>query len=49
MKISNHMNIFTVRKKILLASKLIGVMLIVSYMFSAKMPIDTDISFAVWM
>lgn len=49
MKISNHMNIFTVRKKILLASKLIGVMLIVSYMFSAKLPIDTDISFAVWM
>ena len=49
MKISNHMNIFTVRKKILLASKLVGVMLIVSYMFSAKMPIDTDISFAVWM
>lgn len=49
MKISNHMNIFTVRKKILLASKLIGVMLIVSYMFSAKMPIDTNISFAVWM
>ena len=49
MKISDNMNIFTVRKKILLASKLIGVMLIVSYMFSAKLPIDTDISFAVWM
>ena len=49
MKISDNMNIFTVRKKILLASKLIGVVLIVSYVLSAKLPVDTDISFAVWM
>lgn len=49
MKISDKMNIFTVRKKILLASKLMGVVLIASYMFFAKLPIDTDISFAVWM
>ena len=31
MKINENMNIFTIRKKILLASKLIGVALIVSY------------------
>ena len=30
MKINENMNIFTIRKKILLASKLIGVALIVS-------------------
>lgn len=31
MKIKENMNIFTIRKKILLASKLIGVVLIISY------------------
>ena len=49
MKISDSMNIFTIRKKILMASKLIGVVLIVSYMLSAKLPVNADISFAVWM
>ena len=36
MKINENMNIFTIRKKILLASKLIGVALIVSYILSTK-------------
>lgn len=49
MKLNDNMNIFTVRKKILLASKLIGVVLVASYALSAKMPVNTDISFAVWM
>ena len=35
MKISDHMNVFTLRKKILLASKLMGVILMVSYVFSS--------------
>jgi len=49
MKISESMNVFTARKKILLASKLIGVLLIVSYVLSAKLPIDTSYSYALWM
>lgn len=49
MKNSDNMNVFTVRKKILLASKLIGVLLIVSYVLSEKLPINTSYSYALWM
>ncbi len=49
MKISDSMNVFTIRKKILLASKLIGVLLVVSYVLSAKLPINTDYSYMIWM
>lgn len=49
MKINDNMNIFTIRKKILLASKLIGVILIVSYVLSAKLPVSPDVSFAIWL
>ncbi len=49
MKISDSMNVFTIRKKILLASKLIGVLLVVSYVLSAKLPINTSYSYALWM
>ena len=49
MKINENMNIFTIRKKILLASKLIGVTLIVSYILSTKLPVNTDISFVIWL
>lgn len=48
MKINENMNIFTIRKKILLTSKLIGVALIVSYVLSTKLPVNTDISFIIW-
>lgn len=49
MKILENMNIFTVRKKILLASKLIGIVLIVSYVLSGYLPVSTDISFVIWL
>ncbi len=49
MKISDNKSVFTIRKKILLASKLIGVLLVVSYVLSAKLPINTDYSYALWM
>ena len=49
MKINENMNIFTIRKKILLASKLIGVALIVSYILSTKLPVNADISFVIWL
>ena len=49
MKISDSMNPLTIRKKILLASRLIGVVLIVSYILSDRLPVSTDISFAIWI
>ena len=49
MKISDHMNVFTLRKKILLASKMMGVILMVSYVFSSRLPLDEDASLLVWL
>ena len=49
MKISNHINVFTIRKKILLASKLMGIILVVSYVFSTRLPFSEDVSLALWL
>lgn len=49
MKISDNMNVHTVRKKILLASKVAGLILILSYIFSTKLPFAPDTSFVVWL
>ena len=42
-------SLHTVRKKILMLSKLAGVVLIFSYIFSARLPISADASFLVWL
>ena len=39
----------TVRKKIVLLSKLAGIVLICSYMLSTSLPVSRDVSFLVWM
>lgn len=49
MKVSENMNVHTIRKKILLASKVAGLILILSYIFSTKLPFAPDISFVVWL
>ena len=49
MKMSDHMNIFTIRKKIVMASKLMGAILVVSYVFSTRLPLNADVSFIIWM
>ena len=49
MKLSDHMNVFTIRKKIVLASKLMGAILVVSYVFSTRLPLNADVSFIIWM
>ena len=49
MKISVQMNIFTVRKKILMASKLMGVILVLSYVFSTRLPLNSDVSLIIWL
>ena len=42
------MNIHSIRKKILLMSKVIGAILIISYILSTKLPFPSDISFFIW-
>ncbi|MCI9572972.1 MAG: cell wall metabolism sensor histidine kinase WalK [Lachnospiraceae bacterium] len=49
MKMSDHMNIFTIRKKIVLASKLMGAILIFSYVLSTRLQLNADISLMIWL
>ncbi len=49
MKIRDHMNVFTIRKKIVLASKLMGVIVVVSYVLSTRLPLDADASLLLWL
>ncbi len=43
------MNIFTIRKKIVLASKLMGAILIFSYVLSTRLQLNADISLMIWL
>ena len=49
MKINNYMNVFSIRKKMLLASKLTGVILVLSYVLSTRLPLNADASLVVWL
>lgn len=49
MKMSDNMNVFSIRKKILLASKLMGVILVLSYVFFTGLPLNADVSFVIWL
>lgn len=49
MKISDHMNVFTIRKKMVLASKLMGALLVLSYILSTRLPFGTDASLMIWL
>lgn len=49
MKIREQMNVFTIRKKIVMASKLIGAILVLSYVFSTRLPLNADISLMIWL
>lgn len=49
MKISDHMNVFTIRKKIVMASKLVGAILVLSYVFSTRLPLSADASLIIWL
>ncbi|MDE5933474.1 MAG: HAMP domain-containing histidine kinase [Lachnospiraceae bacterium] len=44
----DNFNIHSIRKKILVASKVIGAVLILSYIFSTKLPFSADISLSIW-
>ena len=49
MKIREQLNVFTIRKKIVMASKLMGAILVLSYMFSTRLPLNEDISLMIWL
>ncbi len=44
-----HFSLRTVRKKIIMVSKLAGIVLIVSYLISTWLPLDEDVSFLLWV
>ncbi|MDE6186012.1 MAG: sensor histidine kinase, partial [Lachnospiraceae bacterium] len=48
-KLRDSFTIRTVRKKILMISKLAGILLILSYILSVQMEIGADLSFILWM
>ena len=39
----------TVRKKIVMLSKLAGIVLIFSYILSTRLPVSEDVSFLIWL
>lgn len=45
----NLFSVGTVRRKIILVSKIAGAALIVSYLISIRLPVGTDLSFLIWM
>lgn len=44
-----YLGIYSIRKKILMSSKVIGALLILSYVLSTKLPFSQDLSLAVWV
>lgn len=49
MKNNDCVNIFTIRKKILMSSKLIGMVLIASYVVSDRLQVNAEISLMLWL
>lgn len=49
MSVKDNFTLRTVRKKIIMVSKTAGIILIISYIVSTRLPIDPDISFWIWL
>ena len=49
MKIKDNFSLRTVRKKIIMVSKIAGIILIISYVISTRLPIEQDFSFLLWL
>ena len=49
MKIEDNFSLRTVRKKIIMVSKIAGIILIISYVISTRLPIEQDFSFLLWL
>lgn len=48
MKNSDNLSIHSIRKKILLMSKVIGAVLVISYILSTKLPFSSNTSLSIW-
>ena len=48
MKNSDNLSIYSIRKKMLLMTKVIGAVLVISYILSTKLPFSPDISLSIW-
>lgn len=44
-----HFSLRSVRKKIIMVSKIAGIVLMLSYLLSTRLPLDKDISFLLWI
>lgn len=49
MNIKDNFTLRTVRKKIIMVSKIAGLLLIVSYIVATRLPIEQDFSFLLWL
>lgn len=49
MKIKDRLSLRTVRKKIIMLSKIAGIVLIISYILSTRLPIEADFSLLLWL
>ena len=49
MKIKDSFSLRTVRKKIIMVSKIAGIILIISYIISTRLPIEQDFAFLLWL
>ena len=49
MSIKDDFTLWTVRKKIIMVSKIAGMILIISYIISTRLPVDPDLSFWIWL
>ena len=49
MKIKEQFSLRTVRKKIIMISKIAGIVLMVSYLISTRLPLGEDVSFLLWI
>ena len=49
MKIKDNFSLRTVRKKIIMVSKVAGIILIISYVISTRLPVEQDVSFLLWL
>ncbi len=49
MRIKDNFTLRTVRQKIIMVSKMAGLLLIISYILSTRLPVDPDISSCIWL
>ena len=49
MKIKDSLSLRTVRKRIIMISKIAGIILIISYVISTRLPIEQDLSLILWL